>query len=166
MTRFTFFVPSTAHFIWLSSWIVLCQQQYDRICAVCTTGVAKAPGIVSIQSPSSLWCTKDLEKQRLILPWIFVEFTNKQKRSLTTKPRGGKHPKVAKRGGNGNAIRMMDTIMTQTYYCDVSKWRMARSACWMLLWPFQMAQIWTRHTGNLFSRFLALETCTSYPGNT
>ena len=72
-------------------------------------------------------------KAKIDLPGIFVEFTNKQKRSLTTKPRGGKHPKVAKRGGNGNAIRMMDTIMTQTYYCDVSKWRMARSACWMLL---------------------------------
>ena len=39
------------------------------------------------------------------------------------KPRGRKDPRVAKRTGNENAMEMMDTIMRQTYYCDVSRWR-------------------------------------------
>ena len=33
----------------------------------------------------------------------------------------------------------------------------------MLFWRFKMAQIWNRHTDNLFSRFLTLETCTGRP---
>ena len=33
----------------------------------------------------------------------------------------------------------------------------------MLFWLFKMAQIWNRHSGNLFSRFLTLETCTGRP---
>ena len=68
-------------------------------------------------------------KEKIDLALKFVEFTKKQERSQI-KPR---NPKVAKRAGNGNAMGIMDTIITQTYYRDVSKWRMARSACWMLL---------------------------------
>ena len=49
----------------------------------------------------------------------FVEFTKKQERSQI-KPR---NTKVAKRAGNGNAIGIMDTIMTKN----------------MLLWRFKMA---------------------------
>ena len=37
---------------------------------------------------------------------------------------------------------MMDTIETQTYYCDVSKWRVVSSSCGVLLWRFKIAQIW------------------------
>ena len=33
----------------------------------------------------------------------------------------------------------------------------------MLFWRFKMKQIWNRHTNNLFSRFLALGTCTGPP---
>ena len=33
----------------------------------------------------------------------------------------------------------------------------------MLFWRFKMTQIWNRHTNNLFSRFLALGTCTGRP---
>ena len=58
-------------------------------------------------------------KEKIDLALKFVEFTKKQERSQI-KPR---NPKVAKRAGNGNAMGIMDTIITQTYYRDVSKWR-------------------------------------------
>ena len=61
-------------------------------------------------------------KEKIDLALKFVEFTKKQERSQI-KPRGSKDPRVAKRAGNGNAMGMMDTIMTQTYYCDVLRWR-------------------------------------------
>ena len=48
-------------------------------------------------------------------------------------------------------------------YCDVSKWRGTKhTAYWMLLWRFEMAQIWNP-THNLFSRFLPLGTRTGRP---
>ena len=93
-------------------------------------------------------------EEKIDLALKFVEFTKKQERSQI-KPR---NTKVAKRAGNGNAIGIMDTITTKPYYCDVSKWRMARSACWMLLWRFKMAQIWNRPTTSV-----ALGTCTGHP---
>ena len=49
MTRFTSFVPSTTHFIWLSSFIFkICASSNTIEYAVWTSGVAKNPGAVNI----------------------------------------------------------------------------------------------------------------------
>ena len=54
----------------------------------------------------------------------------------------------------------------QAYYYGISKWRMASSACMMLLSRFKMAQMWNQHTddtNNLFSCFLTSGICTGRP---
>ena len=66
-------------------------------------------------------------------------------------------PKVTKRAGNGNPMGMMATIVMQTHYCDISKWCMAHSAYWMLLWRFKMPQIWNQNMTASFLDFLHLE---------
>ena len=79
MSNFTWSVPSTTHFIWLSSFHF---QQYDRICrSDYLAGVAKAPviegilfGDQSLQTSSNSqclirpWSAKYIEKRRFILP--------------------------------------------------------------------------------------------------
>ena len=56
-------------------------------------------------------------------------------------------------------------------HCDVSKWhKTKRTACWMLLWSFKMAQIWNRHTTSFldFSRLehaQATREHTEHPNN-
>ena len=76
-----------------------------------------------------------------------------------TKPRGSKDPYVAKRAGNENAMGMIDTIVTQH---DVSKWRMATLGMLDAIVTFQDCED-LELTNKLFSRFLALETCTGIP---
>ena len=66
-------------------------------------------------------------------------------------------PNVTKRAGNGNVMGMMATVVTQTYYCDISKWCRVRLACWMPLSHFMMLQIWNRHMTTSFLDLLHLE---------
>ena len=57
-------------------------------------------------------------------------------------------------------------FVMQAYYYGISKWRMARSACMMLLSRFKMAQMWHQHTddtNNLFCCFLTSGICTDRP---
>ena len=70
MTRFTSFVPSTTHFIWLSSFIFkICASSNTMEFAVWTSGVAKDQGAVNIFP----WSVFDVQKIRKRKDWSCLE---------------------------------------------------------------------------------------------
>ena len=121
MTRFNSFVPSKTHFILLSSFIF-------KICASSRNMPFRHQASQKLHrvntSLISLCCTKDLEKKRLILPRSLWNSRKSKKRSQI-KPRNHEEANIQgfrnALGVDGNAMGMMDTIMTQTYYYDVAR---------------------------------------------
>ena len=102
--------------------------------AVWTSGVAKDPGAVNIlYFPDQSLMYERFRKEKIDHALKFVEFTKKQKRS-----------QIRSRNHEEAKIQRLRNA-TQTYYCDFSRWGRFGTEL------------------QLFSRFLALETCTGYP---
>ena len=139
MTRFTSFVPSTTHFIWLSIFVFkICASSNTIEYAVWTSGVAKAPGAVNIL-PWSVFDVRKIQKRK---DWSCLEVCRIHEEEKRSQIKTRNHEKAK--------IQSLRNEM-QTYYCDVNS---------------KMARIWNRPTTyfDLFSRFLVLGSCTGYPG--
>ena len=111
MTRFTSFVPSTTHFIWLSSFIfkMICASSNMIEYAVWTSGVAKAPGTVSILP----WSVFDVRKIQKREDWSCVEVFRIHEEEKDPRL---KHETTKLRS------KGCETRRKHTYYCDVSRW--------------------------------------------
>ena len=107
MTRFTSFVPSMTHFIWLSSFILrICSSNNMIEYAVWTSGVAKAPGAVNIL-PWSVFDVRKIQKRK---DWSCLEVCRIHEEEKRSQIKTRNHEKAK--------IQRLRNA-TQKYYCDV-----------------------------------------------